>query len=210
MNSKLWNTGIEADKDMARRRKRRLHYVSNIYVVSDPENRENEGKVMLYTYGAKIFEKIMDSMQPKFQDESPVNPFDMWKGANFKMKIAQVAGFRNYDRSEFSAAEALNADDTVLEGIYNQQFALKEFTDPTTFKSYSELNLKLTRVLGEELVTRTESDYIDQDIAGDTANASEQAFINADPVAVAADPVARADKDNDDTMSYFAKLAAEA
>ena len=210
MNSKLWNTGIEADKDMARRRKRRLHYVSNIYVVSDPENRENEGKVMLYTYGAKIFEKIMDSMQPKFQDESPVNPFDMWKGANFKMKIAQVAGFRNYDRSEFSAAEALNADDTVLEGIYNQQFALSEFTDPTTFKSYSELNLKLTRVLGEELVTRTESDYIDQDIAGDTANASEQAFINADPVAVAADPVARADKDNDDTMSYFAKLAAEA
>ena len=85
MNSKLWNTGIEADKDTARKRKRRLHYVSNIYVVSDPENPENEGKVFLYTYGAKIFEKIMDSMQPKFQDESPVNPFDMWKGANFKM-----------------------------------------------------------------------------------------------------------------------------
>jgi len=210
MNSKLWNTGIEADKDMARRRKRRLHYVSNIYVVSDPENRENEGKVMLYTYGAKIFEKIMDSMQPKYEDESPVNPFDMWKGANFKMKIAQVAGFRNYDRSEFGAAEVLNTDDAVLEGIYNKQFALKEFTDPSTFKSYSELNLKLTRVLGEEIVSRNETDFIDQDIAGDTANASEQAFINADPVAVAADPVARADKDNDDTMSYFAKLAAEA
>ncbi len=198
MNSKLWNTGIEADKDTARKRKRRLHYVSNIYVVSDPENPENEGKVFLYTYGAKIFEKIMDSMQPKFQDESPVNPFDMWKGANFKMKIANVAGYRNYDRSEFANAEALNADDSVLEGIYNQQHSLNEFTDPSSFKSYSELNLKLTRVLGEE-VKAVEDDAPFND-----------APVMSDPVATAADPVARADSDNDDTMSYFAKLAAEA
>ena len=127
----------------------------------------------------------------------------MWKGANFKMKIAQVAGFHNYDRSEFGAAEALNADDSVLEGIYNKQFALKEFTDPSTFKSYSELNLKLTRVLGEELVTRNETDHIDQDIAGDADNASEQAFIDAAPVA-------KVESSTDDTMSYFAKLAAEA
>ena len=198
MNSKLWNTGIEADKDLARKRKRRLHYVSNIYVVSDPENPENEGKVFLYTYGAKIFEKIMDSMQPKFQDESPVNPFDMWKGANFKMKIANVAGYRNYDRSEFANAEALNADDSVLEGIYNQQHSLNEFTDPSSFKSYSELNLKLTRVLGEEV----------KGVEDDTPFNDEPTI--SDPVATAADPVARADSDNDDTMSYFAKLAAEA
>ncbi len=198
MNSKLWNTGIEADKDTARKRKRRLHYVSNIYVVSDPENPENEGKVFLYTYGAKIFEKIMDSMQPKFQDESPVNPFDMWKGANFKMKIANVAGYRNYDRSEFANAEALNADDSVLEGIYNQQHSLNEFTDPSSFKSYSELNLKLTRVLGEEVKA------VEDDAPFNDAPAM------SDPVATAADPVARADSDNDDTMSYFAKLAAEA
>ena len=198
MNSKLWNTGIEADKDLARKRKRRLHYVSNIYVVSDPENPENEGKVFLYTYGAKIFEKIMDSMQPKFQDESPVNPFDMWKGANFKMKIANVAGYRNYDRSEFANAEALNADDNVLEGIYNQQHSLNEFTDPSSFKSYSELNLKLTRVLGEEV----------KGVEDDTPFNDEPTI--SDPVATAADPVARADSDNDDTMSYFAKLAAEA
>ena len=198
MNSKLWNTGIEADKDLARKRKRRLHYVSNIYVVSDPENPENEGKVFLYTYGAKIFEKIMDSMQPKFQDESPVNPFDMWKGANFKMKIANVAGYRNYDRSEFANAEALNADDSVLEGIYNQQHSLNEFTDPSSFKSYSELNLKLTRVLGEEVKA-----------VEDDAPFNDEPTIS-DPVATAADPVARADSDNDDTMSYFAKLAAEA
>ena len=198
MNSKLLNTGIEADKDTARKRKRRLHYVSNIYVVSDPENPENEGKVFLYTYGAKIFEKIMDSMQPKFQDESPVNPFDMWKGANFKMKIANVAGYRNYDRSEFANAEALNADDSALEGIYNQQHSLNEFTDPSSFKSYSELNLKLTRVLGEEVKA------VEDDAPFNDAPAM------SDPVAVAADPIARADSDNDDTMSYFAKLAAEA
>ena len=176
MNSKLWNTGIEADKDTARKRKRRLHYVSNIYVVSDPENPENEGKVFLYTYGAKIFEKIMDSMQPKFQDESPVNPFDMWKGANFKMKIANVAGYRNYDRSEFANAEALNADDSVLEGIYNQQHSLNEFTDPSSFKSYSELNLKLTRVLGEEVKA------VEDDAPFNDAPAM------SDPVATAADP----------------------
>jgi len=200
MNSKLWNTGIEADKDLARKRKRRLHYVSNIYVVSDPENPENEGKVFLYTYGAKIFEKIMDSMQPKFQDETPVNPFDMWKGANFKMKIANVAGFRNYDRSEFASAEALHADDNVLEGIYNKQYALSEFTDPSSFKSYSELNLKLTRVLGEEV----KMPAVEDDAPFNDAPAM------SDPVATAADPVARADSDNDDTMSYFAKLAAEA
>jgi hypothetical protein len=200
MNSKLWNTGIEADKDLARKRKRRLHYVSNIYVVSDPENPENEGKVFLYTYGAKIFEKIMDSMQPKFQDETPVNPFDMWKGANFKMKIANVAGYRNYDRSEFAPAEALHTDDNVLEGIYNKQYALKEFTDPSSFKSYSELNLKLTRVLGEEVKMAAPED----DAPFNDAPAM------SDPVATAADPVARADSDNDDTMSYFAKLAAEA
>jgi len=201
MNSKLWNTGIEADKDTARRRKRRLHYVSNIYVVSDPENRENEGKVMLYTYGAKIFEKIMDSMQPKYEDESPVNPFDLWKGSNFKMKISQVAGFRNYDRSAFGAVEALNTDDSVMEAAYNKQYSLKEFTDVSTFKSYSELNLKLTRVLGEELMTRNEVDHMDEDVAVDQENRTQEAFTA---------PAAKVESDTDDTMSYFAKLAAEA
>ena len=142
----------------------------------------------------------MDSMQPKFQDESPVNPFDMWKGANFKMKIANVAGYRNYDRSEFAAAEALHADDNVLEGIYNKQYALSEFTYPSSFKSYSELNLKLTRVLGEEVKMAA----VEDDAPFNDAPAM------SDPVATAADPIARADSDNDDTMSYFAKLAAEA
>ena len=207
MNSQLWNTGIEADKDTARRRKRRLHYVSNIYVVSDPESPENNGKTFLYTYGAKIFEKIMDSMQPKYEDEQPINPFDLWGGANFKMKIAQVAGFRNYDRSEFGTPEALNADDNILEAIFNKQYSLKEFTDPSTFKSYSELNLKLTRVLGEEVKSRTEIDYVDEDLKNESPFNDGPTV--SDPVAVAADPVQKAEAE-DDTMSYFAKLAAEA
>ncbi len=208
MNSKLWNTGIESDKDIARKRKRRLHYVSNIYVVSDPESPENNGKTFLYTYGAKIFEKIMNSMQPQYEDETAVNPFDLWKGANFKMKIAQVAGFRNYDRSEFGKAEALHTDDAVLEDIYNKQHSLTEFTDVDTFKSYSELNLKLTRVLGEEVKTnRTEIDYVDEDIKNESP--FNDGPVVSDPVAVAADPVQRAEAE-DDTMSYFAKLAAEA
>ena len=199
MNSKLWNTGIEADKDIARKRKRRLHYVSNIYVVSDPESPENNGKVFLYTYGAKIFEKIMNSMQPQYEDETAVNPFDLWKGANFKMKIAQVAGFRNYDRSEFGKAEALHTDDAVLEDIYNKQHSLTEFTDVDTFKSYSELNLKLTRVLGED---------IKMSVPEDDSPFNDEPSVS-DPVAVAADPVQKAEAE-DDTMSYFAKLAAEA
>ena len=199
MNSKLWNTGIEADKDIARKRKRRLHYVSNIYIVSDPESPENNGKVFLYTYGAKIFEKIMNSMQPQYEDETAVNPFDLWKGANFKMKIAQVAGFRNYDRSEFGKAEALHTDDVVLEDIYNKQHSLTEFTDVDTFKSYSELNLKLTRVLGED---------IKMSVPEDDSPFNDEPSVS-DPVAVAADPVQKAEAE-DDTMSYFAKLAAEA
>jgi hypothetical protein len=208
-NSKLWNTGIEADKDTARRRKRRLHYVSNIYIVSDPESPENNGKVFLYTYGAKIFEKIMNSMQPQYEDETAINPFDLWKGANFKMKIAQVAGFRNYDRSEFGKVEALDSDDSLLEEIYNKQHSIQEFTDASTFKSYSELNLKLTRVLGTDGTpqARTEIDYVDEDIKNESPFNDGPSV--SDPVAVAADPVQKAEAE-DDTMSYFAKLAAEA
>jgi len=197
MNSKLWNTGIESDKEVARKRKRRLHYVSNIMVVSDPENPANNGKTFLYEYGAKIFEKLMDAMQPKFADETAVNPFDMWKGANFKIKIAQVAGFRNYDRSEFGPVGPL-AEDDKLETIYNQEYSLKEFTDPSTYKSYDELNLKLTRVLGEDGAVTTSAEQVDLD------EKVESPFVDAAPVATADD------SGSDDTMSYFAKLAAEA
>jgi len=193
LNSKLWNNGTEEGKAQARKQKRGLHYVSNIYVVSDPANPENEGKVFLYEYGKKIFDKIMDAMQPQYQDETPINPFDLWKGANFKLKIAKVAGYRNYDRSEFGPVEALSDDDTKLEAIYNQEYSLAEFTDPSTFKSYDELKLKLTRVLGEDGQVTSTAEQVDLDET-----------IEAEPTPTPA----TTSEEGDDTMSYFAKLAA--
>src|SRR6056300_878475 len=148
LNSRLWNSGIESDKEVARAQKRRLHYVANVYVVSDPGNPDNEGKVFLFKFGKKIFDKIMDVMQPSFQDEEPVNPFDFWEGADFKLKIRNVEGYRNYDKSEFSAPSALSDDESKLEAIYEKQYQLQEFLDPKNYKSYAELKAKLMRVLG--------------------------------------------------------------
>jgi hypothetical protein len=196
LNSKLWNNGTEEGKATARKQKRGLHYVSNIYVISDPENPENNGKTFLYQYGAKIFEKVMDAMQPKFADETATNPFDLWKGANFKLKIAKVAGYRNYDRSEFGPAEAL-AEDAKLEAIYNAEHSLKEFTDPSTFKSYDELKVNLTRVLGEGGHVTTSAEAVD--LENTVVSPMESAPTAAAP-----------SESSDDTMSYFAKLAAEA
>lgn len=150
LNSRLWNTGLESDKQTARNQKRRLHYVSNIRVISDPANPDNEGKVFLYQYGKKIFDKLMDAMQPEFADEDPINPFDFWNGANFKLKIRDVEGYRNYDKSEFAAVAALDDDDEKLEKIYDSLHDLREFTDPAQYKSYNELKAKLMSVLGEE------------------------------------------------------------
>lgn len=204
LNSKLWNSGVESDKKLARERKRKLHYVSNIYVVSDPANPENEGKVFLYQYGKKIFDKINDAMQPQYADETPINPFDLWKGANFKIKIAKVDGFINYDRSAFDAPSALSDDDSKLEAIYNQEYPLKEFTDHDTFKSYDELKTNLTRVLGEEgFVTSTaEAMELEETMESPMAAANTTHVDYAEP------PVAN--NDSDDTMSYFDKLAREA
>tara|TARA_Y100001963_G_scaffold158602_1_gene258827 strand:+ start:896 stop:1780 length:885 start_codon:yes stop_codon:yes gene_type:complete len=193
LNSRLWNSGIESDKERARTQKRRLHYVTNIYIVSDPSNPETEGKVYLYKFGKKIFDKVMDVMQPQFADEDPMNPFDFWEGANFKLKIRNVDGYRNYDKSEFDNQSQL-AEDDKLEAIYNKLHSLGEFVDPKNFKSYDELKAKLMRVLGEE------------------ANAgaftvSQENKIN-EPVSASA-PVETAEKskEEDDTLSYFAKLA---
>lgn len=146
-NGKLWNSGVEANKDIARKQKRRLHYVSNIYVVSDPGNPDNEGKNFLYVYGKKIFDKINEAMNPQFEDEAPINPFDLWEGANFKIKIRKVEGYRNYDKSEFDSPEPLFDTDKELENLYNSLYPLSEFTDPANYKSYEELEAKLNRVL---------------------------------------------------------------
>ena len=151
-NSELWNSGTESDKRIARDRKRKLNYVSNILVVEDPAAPQNKGKVFLFKYGKKIFEKIQEQMNPEFEDENAVNPFDFWKGANFKLKIRKVEGYVNYDKSEFSAAAPLfDGDDVKLEEIWKKQYALKTFVDPKEFKSYPELKTKLVDALGNDI-----------------------------------------------------------
>jgi hypothetical protein len=148
-NSVLWNSGIEANKEIARKQKRRLFYIANIYVVSDPKNPDNEGQVRLYKFGKKIFDKITEAMNPQIEDEKPINPFDFWGGANFKLKIRQVEGYRNYDKSEFeSSSPLLDGDDAKLEALWKKEYSLKEFLDPKHFKSYDELKAKLDKVLG--------------------------------------------------------------
>jgi hypothetical protein len=147
-NSILWNSGIEANKEIARKQKRRLTYISNILVVSDPKNPENEGQIKLYKYGKKIFDKISEAMNPEFADETPLNPFDFWEGANFKIKIRQVEGYRNYDKSEFDSITPVDGDDAALEAIWKKEYSLKEFLEPKQFKSYDALKAKLDKVLG--------------------------------------------------------------
>jgi hypothetical protein len=205
-NSELWNTGIEANKDTVRRQKRRLHYVVNALVVSDPANPQNEGKVMLYQFGKKIFDKIMDVMQPQFQDEDPINPFDFWAGANFKLKIRQVEGYRNYDKSEFASGTALSQDDDELEGYYNSMHDLTEFTDAKNYKTYDELKTKLDRVLGNQTMTTAAAVSLD---TAEPAPVMASMEATSPSETIAPTTAAEMSEDNDDTMSYFAKLAAE-
>lgn len=205
-NSILWNTGREEDKQTARERKRRLHYVSNILVVSDPSNPENEGKVFLYKFGKKIFDKIMDLMQPQFQDEEPINPYDFWEGADFKLKIRKVEGWVTYDKSEFSAPEGLfDGDDERLEEVYNKLYSLQDFVDPKNYKSYADLKAKLNKVLGVEAGNASAApSTLPETAAAPTIAASQPAM--AEPEATAS-PAPSAADDEEDTLSYFAKLA---
>lgn len=200
VNTKLWNSGLDSDKDIARKQKRRLHYVANVLIVSDPAHPENEGKIFLYQFGKKIFDKMMDVMQPQFQDEEPVNPFDLWEGANFKLKIRNVEGYRNYDKSEFEKASAVSNDESELESIYSKVYSLKEFTDPSKYKTYDELKAKLERVLGGT-APRTTAESITLDESMSAPSVGKSKFAPAE---------ASADDGDDDTMSYFSKLANEA
>jgi hypothetical protein len=211
MNGRLWNSGIESDKEIARERKRRLHYVVNALVVSDPSNPETEGKVFMYQFGKKIFDKIMDVMQPQFPDEKPVNPFDFWEGADFVLKIRQVEGYRNYDKAEFRSPSSLyDGDESKLEKVYDQMHPINEFSDPAQYKSYDELKAKLANVLGEPAPRTVKQEVeLDDEIPDFSARRAQQEA--AQPVQAAPDPVPTAESsmDEDDTMSYFAKLAAE-
>jgi hypothetical protein len=151
-NTELWNSGLEEDKDIARKRKRKLNYISNVLVISDPANSENEGNVFLFKYGTKIFEKIQALMSPEFKDEVPVDPFNFWNGADFKLKIRNVGGYVNYDRSEFAApAPLMGGDDKKLELLWKKQYALKEFINPSSFKSYEELKERFKKTVGDDI-----------------------------------------------------------
>ena len=208
LNSKLWNSGIESDKEVARKQKRRLHHVSNVLVVSDPGNPANEGKVFLFQYGKKIFDKLMDAMQPDFQDEEPINPFDFWSGANFKLKIRDVEGYRNYDKSEFAAQTELSSDDTYLEEIYNQLHDLREYTDPKNYKTYDELQAKLMAVLGEQASvgapTMKQEESLGEPQPAPTMRAAEPVQMETAEMS-SATPSA----EDDDIMAHFANLVNE-
>jgi len=194
-NSTLWNSGVESNKEIVRKQKRKLSYVANIYVVSDPSNPENEGTVRLFKFGKKIFDKITEAMNPEFADEKPLNPFDFWEGANFKLKIRNVEGYRNYDKSEFADPSALfDGDDAKLEKLYTQEYSLKEFLDRKNFKSYELLKGRLDKVLGFE---------------GDTedAPAPERSRVSEAPKSLISATTKSPVTAEDDDLDYFKSLA---
>ena len=195
-NSQLWNSGIDADKEVARKQKRKLSYYSNIYVVKDPANPDNEGKVFLFRYGKKIFDKITAAMQPEFEDEEAINPFDFWAGANFKLKIKKVAGFWNYDSSEFAAPSALLDDDDALEALWQKEYSLSELVSSDQFKSYDDLKKRLNYVLGLGAAKTSQ----------DPETVAEEELPPRPEEQVAA-AVSGSDADEEDALSYFSKLA---
>ena len=196
-NTALWNTGLESDKEIARKQKRKLQYFSNILVVSDPKHPENEGRVFLFRYGKKIFDKMMEAMQPAFEDESPINPFDFWEGADFKLKIRKVDGFWNYDKSEFAAPSPISDDESKIESIWKSQHSLAEKLDASNFKSYDELKTRLDAVLsGTVKVGNVADDLDDAPVA--------KPKVDTKPVTTKVEtPVV----EEDDTLAYFEKLA---
>jgi len=195
-NSQLWNSGIEANKEIARKQKRRLNYTANVYILKDPAHPENEGSIKLYRFGKKIFDKINDLMNPAFEDESAVNPFDLWSGANFKMKIRKVEGYSNYDKSEFDAPSPLLDDDTRMEEIWNSEFSLKELVSDDKFKNFDELKTKLDRVLGLGGVQLSTS-----------VKKEGAPFDGGQPYTAPPKPAAESGEESDEGMDYFQKLA---
>ena len=207
-NRELWNSGNEDDKTTVRKQKRKLSYYANIYVVKDPTNPANEGQVKLYKFGAKIFDKIMAAMQPEFEDETPINPFDFWQGADFKLKIRKVDGYWNYDSSEFGKTEALLDDDAELEKIYDKIYDLSEFTAPDQFKTYEQLKSRLDTVLGTKQVVTPTRRIADEDL--EDLSEGKGATVDEELANLSAAATASAtDEEEDDALSYFQKLAEE-
>jgi hypothetical protein len=213
-NRELWNTGSEANKEVVRKQKRKLSYYSNIYVVQDNANPSNEGKVFLFKYGKKIFDKIMASMQPEFEDETPINPFDFWQGANFKLKIRKVDGYWNYDKSEFDRVSPLLDDDDALEALWKKEYSLDEFVSPSSFKTYEQLEARLKDVLGQK---GSNSSSYNEDVEEEEVearsftpkfNRSEESEL-PEELSQKISSLSRSavEEDDDDTLSYFQKLA---
>ena len=198
-NTALWNSGVESDKEIARKQKRKLQYYSNIYVESDSKHPENNGKVFLFRYGKKIFDKIMASMQPAFPDDVAVNPFDFWKGANFKLKIRKVDGYWNYDKSEFDSPTAILDNDDAIESLWKSQYSLNDFTADSNFKSYDELKIRLDTVLSGKTTVGNVTDSIEEE----TVAAPKVDTTPSEAPKVAAS----VDSEDQDSMDYFNKLA---
>ena len=215
-NRELWNTGSETNKEIVRKQKRKLSYYSNIYVVKDPANPQNEGKVFLYKYGKKIFDKIMEAMQPEFEDETPINPFDFWQGANFKLKIVKKDGYWNYDKSEFGSIEPLLDDDDAMESLWKKEYSLTAITSPDQFKSYEDLERRMNMVLGLKTASPTRSRAVveqEDELEEYTSTPSvqdrvveelEQSYARSKSPSL---PKITQDDDEDDALAYFSKLA---
>jgi hypothetical protein len=201
-NSKLWNSGIEANKEIARKQKRRLHFISNIYVVTDSGNPANEGKVFLFKYGKKIFDKLKEAMEPQFADEEAINPFDLWAGANFKLKIRNLEGYRNYDKSEFDKPGALLDDDKELEKVWKSEHSLQEFLAPSNFKTYEELSARLAKVLAEDSPA-TKRSRAEEEAPWQDEEAAPVQKAKAAPTFQSSDD----DEDDDEIMKSFRALA---
>jgi len=217
-NRELWNTGSETNKEIVRKQKRKLNYYSNIYVVKDPTNPSNEGKVFLFKYGKKIFDKIMEAMQPEFEDESPINPFDFWVGANFKLKIVKKDGYWNYDKSEFDRVSPLLDDDDAMEAIWKKEYSLTAITAPDQFKTYEELERRMNMVLGlspsssptqSRAVVQQEDEYesYNQPVNRETKVLEELEQSYARSKSPTLPTVTAVDEDEDDALAYFQKLA---
>ena len=206
LNTKLWNSGIEANKEVARKQKRRLSYTANILVIDDPKHPENNGKVFLFQFGKKIFDKIMDKARPTFEDEKPVNVFDLWEGANFKLRMRKVDGYANYDQSQFSEPSALyDGDEEQLLDVVGKQTPLSEFTDRSKFKTFEELSAKLADILGEGEPVPSAAEIADDN----SFMATAEEVVVSKPAAPAPAPMPemKKDDDEDDMMSYFQQIA---
>lgn len=205
LNSTLWNTGLESNKEIARTQKRKLHFISNVKVIEDPAHPENVGKVKLFKYGKRIFDKLNEAMNPPFPDKQPMNPFDFWTGANFKIKIRKEDGYRNYDRSEFAEPAPMSTSDVELEAIWKQEISLQQFLAPSQFKSYAELKAKLHRVLGLDGGTSSSTSSTPAPTARTKAPAEAP---EPELPSVEADAPPWVDQDDDDEgLSFFKKLA---